>query len=285
MKTLPDSPNYEYLRREARALRAKHRAKDSSVIEIIGHFDTSFHGLSADEIFARKFSIIDAQRVLARQYHFSSWRRLKLFVKKSTEKTDQYQPELRKKLLRRNAKRNALVRRAKDGRVGAIESLNEFNAESVEVIRGVFELYGWPGPQLIGRDGMDACFWLVVSHTSDSRFQYDSAMLMKEALPRGECYGDAYAVTIDRWLCLSYQSTIFGAFNDFNEETGCVEYSSDVIDPDNLNKRRAEVGLINFESANKQLNKMATERKWPSYSKSEWENKKHKLALAGGYVS
>ena len=55
MKSLPEKPSYEFLRREARELRAKHRARDISVFETIGHFDTSFHGLSPDEVFSRKF--------------------------------------------------------------------------------------------------------------------------------------------------------------------------------------------------------------------------------------
>ena len=101
MKHLPENPSFEFLRREARTLRAMHRAKDKSVVEIIGHYDTSFHGLSPEEIFARRFSVVDAQRVTARQYCFASWRRLKLFVQKATELTDEYNPKLREELLRR----------------------------------------------------------------------------------------------------------------------------------------------------------------------------------------
>ena len=41
MKYLPEKANYEFLRREARELRAKHRAKDNSVFEIIVHYDTN----------------------------------------------------------------------------------------------------------------------------------------------------------------------------------------------------------------------------------------------------
>ena len=108
---------------------------------------------------------------------------------------------------------------------------------------------------------------------------------MKEALPRGECYGHAYAITIDRWLCLSYRPQIYGSFNDFNEETGRVEYSSDVIDPKNLNKRRAEVGLGNFDAENRKLNSLATLQKWPRHSQSEWESKKRQWALEGGHIS
>jgi len=285
MKHLPENPSFEFLRREARTLRAMHRAKDKSVVEIIGHYDTSFHGLSPEEIFARRFSVVDAQRVTARQYCFASWRRLKLFVQKATELTDEYNPKLREELLRRDSMRKALIRRAKNSRMRAKESLKEFNEESQKIVREIYRQYGWPGPQIVGRDGSEACFWVGVSHSSNSKFQHDSAMLMKEALPKGECYGVQYAFVIDRWLSLSYQPTIYGSFNDFNEESGRVENTSDVVDPKNLNKRRAEVGLPNFETTNKELELRAVKQKWPEYKREEWEKMKRKWALDGGYIS
>ena len=152
MKHLPENPNIEYLRRKARALRAKHRAKDKSVLEIVGHYDTSYHGLSQGEIFAKKFSIIDAQRVVARQYCFASWRRLRLFIQKSTERTNEFNGALREDLLRRNRMRQALIRRVKNRKPGAAEQLNDFTEKSQELVKNVYLQFGWPGPQLVGRD-------------------------------------------------------------------------------------------------------------------------------------
>ena len=285
MKHLPENPSFEFLRREARTLRAKHRARDKSVSEIIGHYDTSFHALSPDEVFSRKFSIIDAQRVTARQYCFASWRRLKLFVQKANEITEEYNPILREELLRRNSIRKALMRRAKNRKAGARESLYRFTEESQEFVQDIYRQYGWPGPQIVGRDGTEACFWVGVSHSNNSKFQLESAKQMKEALPKGECYGVEYAIVIDRWLCLSYKPTIYGCFNDFNEETGRVENTSDVIDPKNLNKRRAEVGLPDFDASNRELNQLAAERKYPQDTEIEWKKMKRKWALEGGYIS
>ena len=53
------------------------------------------------------FSILDAQRVIARQYGFASWRRLKLFIQKSTQQSADYDPALAEQLTRRNAMRIA----------------------------------------------------------------------------------------------------------------------------------------------------------------------------------
>ena len=285
MKILPEQPNIEFLRREARTLKAQHRAQDNSVYKLIGHFDTSFHGLDQQQLFARKFSILDAQRVKARQYGFASWRRLKLFVQKASVQSSDFNETLRLELLQRNKMREALLRRAKNKKYNAKSRFEEFNDESKAILEKVFDQYGWPGPQVVGRDGAEACFWLGLTDSSNSQFQYKSTNLMKDSLPKGECHGIQYAITIDRWLCLSYQPTLFGSFNDFNEESGYVEYTSDVVDPKNLNKRRAEVGLPNFEADNRELRQRAIDRKWPEYKQSDWEKMKRQWALKGGYIS
>jgi len=285
MKSLPKQPNLAYLQREARTLRAKHRARDKSITGVIGHYDTSFHGLSQEEVFARKFSIIDAQRVTARLYCFASWRRLKLFVQSTTVKTDKYDPRLRYTLLRRMEARAELIRRTKDHKDDSTDSIYEFDVASQNIVKHIYDCYGWPGPQLVGRDGAEACYCLALSHSANSQFQYACAMLMKDALPRGECPGNLYAFTVDRWLCLSYQPQIYGSFKDFNLEIGRVEYGNNVIDPGNLNKRRAEVGLRDIDVVNNELDAQLIERKRSKYGHHEWETRKRQLALKHGYIS
>ena len=285
MKTLASKPCLEFLRREARTLKSKHKTLDISTCKIIGHFDTSFHRLTNDEIFARKFSILDAQRVTARQYGFASCKRLKLFIQKSTTQSTEFDPVLRCKLLRRKSMHDALLKRAKKKKTNTNRSYERFVEESQAMLEKIYEKYGWPGPQIVGRDGAEACFWLGLSSYKNSKFQYQSAMLMKDSLPKGEMYGIEYAITIDRWLCLSYKPTIFGSVNDYNQDSGLVEFTNDVVNFDSLNKRRAEVGLPNFEEANKELRNRAKAQKWPEDSQEDWKNMKRKWAIKGGYIS
>jgi len=91
MKLLPENPNLTYLHR-------------------IGHFDTSMHGLSDEAIFDMNFSINDAQRVTAREYSFSSWARLKLFVQKSSQASDEFDAELSATILKRKARYDGLLK-------------------------------------------------------------------------------------------------------------------------------------------------------------------------------
>jgi len=80
MKSLPKQPNLEFLKKEAKALRALHRQGDTACCERLRNSDTSYNGRSDTEILANSFSINDAQRIVAREYGYSSWATLKNFV-------------------------------------------------------------------------------------------------------------------------------------------------------------------------------------------------------------
>lgn len=177
MKILPEHPSLDHLRREARHLKSKHKNRDKSVSEIIGHYDISLHGLSGDELFAEKFSILDAQRVIARQYSFSSWAKLKVFVHASISKDSiVFNEKLRAEILSRNEQLTNLIELAKaeKGRNGTYDELCEYGISNARFLNPVFDKYGWPGPDIIGRDG-DACFMLAASAHCDSAFQAKTA--------------------------------------------------------------------------------------------------------------
>jgi len=285
MKNLPNQPNLEFLRREARAIKARHRAGDASICEIIRHFDTSMHGFSEDEVLSSNFSIIDAQRVTARQYAFASWARLKLFVQKSSNAED-FNPELSESILKRKRVYDALLKRYKKSKWknNAASRWDDFNKESGDIFREIYTKYGWPGPHIIGREGVEASFYLAANNTYDSEFQKLTAGMMKEALPKGECFGIMYASITDRCLSLAYKPNVYGTSPDFNDETGRVELSRNVIDPDNLNKRRAEVGLPDFETQNREGIEEEIKRGRLQTDREDWTQYKRKVALKGGYI-
>ncbi|MGD8939762.1 MAG: hypothetical protein PVJ72_10310, partial [Gammaproteobacteria bacterium] len=80
MKSLPKYPNLEFLKKEAKSLRALHRQGDRSCLDQIRQCDTSLKSKTNSEIFSEKFSINDAQRVVARSYGYSSWATLKHYI-------------------------------------------------------------------------------------------------------------------------------------------------------------------------------------------------------------
>ena len=60
MKSLPKHPNLEFLKKEAKALRALHRQGDSACCERLRDNDTAYKNQTDTEILAARFSINDA---------------------------------------------------------------------------------------------------------------------------------------------------------------------------------------------------------------------------------
>jgi len=80
MKSLPKKPNLEFLKKQAKELRTLHRQRDPSCCSLIRQLDTSLSKKSDSEIMDQYFSINDAQRIIAREYGYSSWATLKQFI-------------------------------------------------------------------------------------------------------------------------------------------------------------------------------------------------------------
>jgi len=81
MKSLPKKPDIEFLKKQAKQLRAQHRNGVDICCERIRQSDSSFAGIVDQEILDSGFSINDAQRIIAREYGYSSWVKLKHYVK------------------------------------------------------------------------------------------------------------------------------------------------------------------------------------------------------------
>jgi hypothetical protein len=77
MFQLPQKPNLEHLKTQAKNLQNSYRAGDAGVLQRI---QTQLKNFSA----ASRFLLADAQLVIAKEYGFSSWTKLKLHVEKVT---------------------------------------------------------------------------------------------------------------------------------------------------------------------------------------------------------
>ena len=290
MKILPESPNLQFLLREAKALKSSHRNGDISICATIGHFDTSLHGLSNQQILDSRFSILDAQRVVARLYGFSSWSRLKKFVCRSVKGKAPSDIQLRNTVLNRRIELESLVKayKSKQGDYKSkLDQYHELSLESTQFLREAFERHGWPGPDVVGPDCVEALAFVSGNATFDANFQNESTRLMGEALPDGGIAAHWYACLRDRYLVLSNQPTIYGtSFGAYLDDDGAfklVEYG--VIDPENLNKRRAQVGFESVESERRRLAKQAIEDNWNLGTYENCMKDFENTSIKGGYQS
>lgn len=86
MKSLPARPSLDHLKKQAKQLRTQHRVRASGFCDHIRQFDMSYQTQADDAIFNNAFSINDAQRIVAREYGFASWTKLKRYIETVTGK-------------------------------------------------------------------------------------------------------------------------------------------------------------------------------------------------------
>ena len=79
-KTLPSRPNLEQLRNQAKDLLKHHKSGDADSLSRIRDGHPNFSNASEKEIRAATFALSDAQLVIAREYGFASWPKLKEHV-------------------------------------------------------------------------------------------------------------------------------------------------------------------------------------------------------------
>ncbi len=76
-RSLPPRPHLERLKREAKELKKAHQAKEPAACARIRDSHPKFHGRDDAFILRQDFPLRSAQRVIAREYGFDSWRDLR----------------------------------------------------------------------------------------------------------------------------------------------------------------------------------------------------------------
>jgi hypothetical protein len=79
-KSLPPSPNLEHLKYQAKDLLNAHKSSDPEAHYRIRKLHPKFSGNTAAQIQGAKMSLADAQLVIAREYGFESWPKLKRHI-------------------------------------------------------------------------------------------------------------------------------------------------------------------------------------------------------------
>src|SRR5277367_3358672 len=79
-KQLPARPNLEQLRKQAKSLLKGHQASSSEVLAQIREHHPRWQNSSSEEIANSPFTLADAQLVIAREYEFETWPKLKTHV-------------------------------------------------------------------------------------------------------------------------------------------------------------------------------------------------------------
>lgn len=107
-------------------------------------------------------------------------------------------------------------------------------------VRRMLDERGWLGDDVVGRTGNSALF-LVIQH-ADLAVQEHYLPMMRQAVRKGDARGADLALLEDRVLMRQGKRQIYGSQIGRFPDSGEF-YLSPLEDPDNVDKRRAEVGL------------------------------------------
>ncbi len=241
MKSLPKSPNLDYLKKEAKKLRASHRNRDRESCHRIRHFDTSFANQSEEEIHNSKFSLLDAQRIISREYDFSSWAKIKRFIESVNS---QFNKILHTELI--GLMKVDITLRQQLISEGVLTDdyhpeMEKIHIENAERLRKIIEKYGWPGTSLVGLDGCRAAWMIAQNAISLPEFQRQCLLLLKVAAEHGEASSRQVAFLTDRILFNERKPQMYGVIGDW-DENGVLTYGK-IVDEENVNQRRALIGL------------------------------------------
>ena len=118
--------------------------------------------------------------------------------------------------------------------------INEKDSINLIKIKKILDERGWLGSNIVGRKGNSTLF-LVIQH-ADMETQVKYLPMMREAVQLGNARASSLALLEDRVALKQGNRQIYGSQIGRDQETGDF-YVSPLIDPENVDKRRAEVGL------------------------------------------
>lgn len=119
------------------------------------------------------------------------------------------------------------------------KTINYYDSVNVIKVTAILDERGWLGPEVIGNTGNTALF-LVIQH-ADIEVQQKYLPMMREAVKNGKARGSSLALLEDRVALRTGGKQIYGS--QIGRDKDGNYFVSELEDPENVDKRRAEVGL------------------------------------------
>lgn len=153
-----------------------------------------------------------------------------------------------------------------------IEQIVYYDSVNVIKVTAILDKYGWLGADEVGSEGNQALF-LVIQH-ADIEVQQKYLPVMREAVKNKKANSSALALLEDRVALRMGGKQIYGSQIERDEE-GKFHVSA-LEDPENVDKRRAEVGLPPLSEYTRNWNfdwDIAAHKKYINNKKPDTKNK------------
>jgi hypothetical protein len=139
------------------------------------------------------------------------------------------------------------------------QQIDEADRRHAGRMREIVDRHGWPGRSLVGEDGAQWA-WVLVQHAyHDVPFMRRCLDVMAEAVEAGEASATDYACLYDRVLIHERGEQLYGTHYLLDDENEIV--GARLVDPENVDERRREVGLVPLEEHLSRLRAWQTELK------------------------
>ncbi|MER6577288.1 DUF6624 domain-containing protein [Nonomuraea sp. NPDC001023] len=123
---------------------------------------------------------------------------------------------------------------------------------NTERLRQILDAYGWPGYELVGKDGAQAA-WALVQHADrDLAFQRRGLEMMRRAVDDGDADPSDLAYLVDRVRVAEKKPQVYGTQWETTPE-GRWRPRTPIEDEARVDERRAEVGLKPLKDYLKEL--------------------------------
>ena len=129
--------------------------------------------------------------------------------------------------------------------------IRELHLNQANELERIVETVGWPKSSMVGKEGADAA-WLILQHSiSRPDFIKKCFPIFQSAANEEEASARHLSCLIDGICYFSRKPQVYGNYFDWNENG---EFGPWIIeDPDNVNERRAQVGLNTLEERIKEM--------------------------------
>jgi len=143
------------------------------------------------------------------------------------------------------------------------------------IVKQILDERGWVGADVVGENGNRVLYFVI--RGADFKTQEKYLPMLREAVSKGNAIAKDLALLEDRTALRKREKQIYGTQVSYDIERG-ERYVLPLLDPDNVDKRRAEVGL---ETIQEYISKWNMTWDVEEYKKRlpEYESKEHWISI------
>ena len=160
------------------------------------------------------------------------------------------------------------IKNAIDNKVkfDSIQKLQDIEKQTfdrhISVIKNIYSRFGYPTIEMVGQESSTRYFILIQHADSDPKFQSSMLPTLKSLSKKGQVSIKDYAYLYDRVQRNTGGKQLYGTQLSYDKDGNLFDssnriiYPQDLADPNNVDKRRREVGLGPIEKYYEQVLEM-----------------------------